>query len=37
MDMGGDFMQTINSMKDVTLFAPSNDAWNETGVRNILA
>ncbi|CAH1730246.1 unnamed protein product [Chironomus riparius] len=37
MDVGGEFMQAINSMRDVTLFAPSNEAWNRPEVRNILA
>lgn len=36
MDVGGEFMQTINSMHDVTLFAPSNEAWNRPEVRNII-
>ncbi|KAG5673151.1 hypothetical protein PVAND_003219 [Polypedilum vanderplanki] len=37
MDVGGEFMQAINNMKEVTLFAPSNEAWNRPEVRNILA
>jgi hypothetical protein len=36
MDVGGEFMKTINQMRDVTLFAPNNDAWNQPGVRNVL-
>lgn len=36
MDYGGEFMQTVNSMKDITLFAPSNDAWNDPMVQNII-
>ncbi|CAO1432098.1 unnamed protein product [Diamesa tonsa] len=36
MDVGGEFMQTINSMRDVTLFAPSNEAWNRPEVRNLI-
>ncbi|CRK94485.1 CLUMA_CG007991, isoform A, partial [Clunio marinus] len=36
MDVGGEFMTTINSMRDVTLFAPSNEAWNRPEVRNII-
>lgn len=36
MDVGGEFMQTINSMRDVTLFAPSNEAWNRKEVRDII-
>lgn len=27
MDFGGEFMQKVNSMKDVTLFAPSNNLF----------
>lgn len=36
MDSGGEFMRTVNELKDVTLFAPSNEAWNDPGVRSIL-
>lgn len=36
MDVGGEFMQTVNSMKDITLFAPSNEAWNDPTVQNII-
>lgn len=36
MDVGGEFMQTVNSMKDITLFAPSNEAWNDPIVQNII-
>lgn len=36
MDYGGEFMQTVNSMKDITLFAPSNEAWNDPMVQNII-
>lgn len=36
MDVGGEFMQTIINMKDVTLFAPSNDAWNDPNLQNII-
>jgi hypothetical protein len=36
MDHGGEFMQTITSMNDVTLFAPSNEAWNRPEVRLLL-
>lgn len=35
MDYGGEFMETINNMKDVTLFAPSNEAWNDPNLENI--
>lgn len=36
MDFGGEFMQTVNSMKDITLFAPSNEAWNDPVVQNVI-
>lgn len=36
MDSGGEFMRTVNEMRDVTLLAPSNEAWNDAGVRSIL-
>lgn len=36
MDVGGEFMQTVNSMKDITLFAPSNEAWSDPMVQNII-
>ncbi|KAJ6637756.1 Fasciclin-1 [Pseudolycoriella hygida] len=36
MDFGGEFMQKVNSMKDVTLFAPSNEAWNDPNLLNII-
>ncbi|KAK0079745.1 hypothetical protein PV325_000871 [Microctonus aethiopoides] len=35
-DYGGNFMETIMRQQDITLFAPSNAAWNEEGVRHIL-
>lgn len=36
MDVGGEFMQTVNKMNDITLFAPSNEAWNDPMVQNII-
>lgn len=36
MDVGGELMKTVNENKDVTLFAPSNEAWNDPGVQSIL-
>ncbi|XP_037026779.1 fasciclin-1 isoform X3 [Bradysia coprophila] len=36
MDFGGEFMQKVNGMKDVTLFAPSNEAWNDPNLKNII-
>lgn len=36
MDVGGEFMQTVNTLKDLTLFAPSNEAWNDPVVQNII-
>lgn len=36
MDRGRDFMTKVNQMKDITIFAPSNEAWNDPAVINIL-
>ncbi|XP_047525630.1 fasciclin-1 isoform X3 [Pieris napi] len=38
MDLGekNQFLNELNLAKDITLFAPSNDAWNENSVQNIL-
>lgn len=36
MDVGGEFMQRVNSMKDITLFAPTNEAWSDPVVQNII-
>ncbi|XP_026298434.1 fasciclin-1 isoform X7 [Apis mellifera] len=35
-DFGGDIMSTISHLRDVTLFAPSNAAFEEPGVQKIL-
>uniref|UniRef100_U5EXZ7 Putative fasciclin 1 n=1 Tax=Corethrella appendiculata TaxID=1370023 RepID=U5EXZ7_9DIPT len=36
VDYGGEFMQTINTLRDVTIFAPSNEAWNNPTLANII-
>ncbi|XP_047100720.1 fasciclin-1 isoform X1 [Schistocerca piceifrons] len=36
LDAGGDFINQITEMKDLTLFAPSNAAWSETTANNLL-
>ncbi|XP_038220115.1 fasciclin-1 isoform X2 [Zerene cesonia] len=38
MDLGpnNQFLNELNLAKDITLFAPSNEAWNENSVQNIL-
>jgi uncharacterized surface protein with fasciclin (FAS1) repeats len=36
MDHGSDFMTRITQMKQLTLFAPSNAAWNNSNLNNIL-
>jgi len=33
-DEGGDFMQLITRMRNLTLFAPSNEAWSTANVDN---
>ncbi|XP_008560622.1 fasciclin-1 isoform X1 [Microplitis demolitor] len=35
-DYGDDFMDIITRLQDITLFAPSNAAWDEEGVKHIL-
>ncbi|XP_043288919.1 fasciclin-1 isoform X3 [Venturia canescens] len=35
-DLGDGFMQTLTNQRSITLFAPSNAAWEEEGVRHIL-
>ncbi|XP_044002634.1 fasciclin-1 isoform X3 [Aphidius gifuensis] len=35
-DYGDNFMDTITRLQDITLFAPSNAAWEEEGVKHIL-
>jgi uncharacterized surface protein with fasciclin (FAS1) repeats len=34
-DEGGDFMNVITRMRDVTLFAPSNQAWSAANIDNL--
>lgn len=34
-DEGGDFMQEITRMRDLTLFAPSNLAWSAANIDNL--
>lgn len=36
MDSGEEFMRRVNEIKDVTLFAPSNEAWSDPNLRNII-
>lgn len=36
MDSGDVFMNTINNLKDVTLFAPSNKAWMDANLQNVI-
>ncbi|XP_055681274.1 fasciclin-1 isoform X2 [Lutzomyia longipalpis] len=36
MKVGSDFMQSINGMKNVTLFAPSNEAWATSNLDNLI-
>ncbi|KAK7793957.1 hypothetical protein R5R35_005820 [Gryllus longicercus] len=36
MDLGGDFMQRITNMKELTLFAPSNAAWTDAYINKLL-
>jgi len=36
MDHGGEFMTEITNMKSLTLFAPSNAAWENANLNHIL-
>lgn len=38
MDLGANnqFLNELTLAKDITLFAPSNEAWNDISVQNIL-
>ncbi|GAB0092810.1 fasciclin-1 [Sergentomyia squamirostris] len=36
MKVGSNFMQSINGMKNVTLFAPSNEAWANSNLDNMI-
>lgn len=35
-DIGGQFLSSIKRMRDVTLFAPSNAAWEDDNLKNVL-
>lgn len=35
-DTGGDFMDRITKMRDLTLFAPSNSAWEDSNLNNLI-
>lgn len=37
MDHGGDFIEHVNRQPEVTLFVPSNEAWNNPEVQKALA
>ncbi|XP_037942590.1 fasciclin-1 isoform X3 [Teleopsis dalmanni] len=36
MDIGGEVLDDINNMGEVTILAPSNDAWNASSLNNII-
>lgn len=36
MDLGGELMQQLAKMQDVTLFAPSNEAWEDSNLKNLI-
>nr|CAD7432009.1 unnamed protein product [Timema monikensis] len=36
LDVGGDFMNKITNMRDLTLFAPSNEAWADSNLNNLI-
>nr|CAD7459676.1 unnamed protein product [Timema tahoe] len=36
LDVGGDFMNKITTMRDLTLFAPSNEAWADSNLNNLI-
>lgn len=36
MDSGGQFMEIINNLTDVTILAPSNAAWMDSTVYNVI-
>lgn len=35
-DLGKEFLRTIERARDVTLFAPSNSAWDDGNLRNVI-
>lgn len=36
MEIGGEVLDDINSLGDVTILAPSNEAWNASNIENII-
>lgn len=36
MDIGGEVLDDINNFGDVTILAPSNEAWNASSIDNII-
>ena len=36
MDIGGQVLDDISSFGDVTILAPSNEAWNASTINNII-
>lgn len=36
MDAGGSVLEGINNLSEVTILAPSNEAWNVSSVNNIV-
>ena len=36
MDMGGDILDDITRLGDVTILAPSNEAWDALNVQNVI-
>lgn len=36
MDNGGAVLDDINNLSEVTILAPSNEAWNSSNINNIL-
>lgn len=36
MDMGGDVLEDITKLGDVTILAPSNEAWAALNVQNVI-
>lgn len=37
MDNGGAVLDDINNLSEVTILAPSNEAWNSSKINNLLA
>lgn len=35
-EVGRQFMESIRKMRDVTLFAPSNAAWQDDNLKNVI-